>query len=494
MKRLLFLSIIILLPIITFAQGINAIYSFTTYNIPNKSPYVEVNTSIEANSISYVKNSEGKDAGLVELLLIIKKDSSIVYVEKREIKAIKAKDNSSIVDIQRISLENGKYVARFEISDKNKTSQPLTIEDNFEVNYPKNQIAVSDVQIIDNYKKTTEQNIRSKNGLDLTPYLFDALPEIKNQVTYYAEIYNADKQFGYDSNYVVSVIIENIRSGKKFEGTQKLKREQAKDVTVVIGNLDIEKLPQGSYFLVVEARDGKNILFAYNKIAFYRYSKLNAIERSSIPADAFVNNVSEKDINEYLYCLLPIASESQKGYIKRSTDTASIEDKKFFLYAFWKGINPENPNGEWRNYMNEVEYVNTKYSTKIRKGYETDMGRVYLVYGKPDVLIDEKFKSTSGMRKRTTADKSANREASDESAGAVSYMPYQIWRYKRTPFGEANKGFVFYAPQNNLMEYFLLHSDAKGEPFDYYWENRLTRGSLEEGIEGDAGVQFRRGY
>lgn len=494
MKRLFFLSIISLLPIISFSQGINAIYSFTTYNIPTKSPYVEVNTSIDSKSISYVKNNEGKETGLVELVLIIKKDSSIVYVEKRDLNVIKSNDNSSVMDIQRIGLENGKYVARFEIKDKNKTSQPLTIEDNFEVNYPQNQIAVSDVQIIDSYKKSTEQSIRSKNGLDITPYIFDAIPESKNQITYYAEIYNSDKQFGKDSNYVISVVIENIRTGKKFEAIQKIKREQAKEVTVVMGNLDIEQLPQGSYFLVVEARDRKNILYAYNKIAFFRYSNIQEKLISEIPADAFVNNISEKEINEYLYCLLPIASESQKKFIKKNTNTSSLEDKRYFLYAFWRSINPDNPSGEWRNYMNEVEYVNKKYSTKIKKGYETEMGRVYLVYGKPDILIDEKFKSNSGIRKRTTADKVSNIEAVNASPDGVSYMPYQIWKYKRTPFGETNKGFVFYAPQNNLEEYQLLHSDAKGEPFDYYWENRLTRGALQEGVEGDAGVQFRRGY
>ena len=113
MKRLFFLSIISLLPIISFSQGINAIYSFTTYNIPTKSPYVEVNTSIDSKSISYVKNNEGKETGLVELVLIIKKDSSIVYVEKRDLNVIKSNDNSSVMDIQRIGLENGKYVARF---------------------------------------------------------------------------------------------------------------------------------------------------------------------------------------------------------------------------------------------------------------------------------------------------------------------------------------------------------------------------------------------
>ena len=42
------------------------------------------------------------------------------------------------------------------------------------------------------------------------------------------------------------------------------------------------------------------------------------------------------------------------------------------------------------------------------------------------------------------------------------------------------------------MEYFLLHSDAKGEPSDVDWETLLTRGNMPEGMSGDAGLQFKR--
>ena len=83
---------------------------------------------------------------------------------------------------------------------------PYNLAINFEINYPKNQIAVSSVQLIDSYKKTTSQNIRSKNGYDLIPYLFDAIAENKNTLTYYAEIYNAEKEFGKDSTYAISVV------------------------------------------------------------------------------------------------------------------------------------------------------------------------------------------------------------------------------------------------------------------------------------------------
>lgn len=494
MKRLLFFSLMII-PLMPFAQGLNAIYSFTSYNVPSKSPYVEVNLSIDAKSVKY-ENVEEKSEGKVEVVLVIRKDTNIVYAQKRILNAILSNDNNaSIFDLQRIGLENGKYYANFEIKDMNTDAEALIILDSFIVDYQKNIIAVSDVQLIDSYTKSNSQNIRSKNGYDIIPYLFDAVPESKNQITYYAEIYNADKQFGLDNNYILSVCLEDLNTGKKFESIQKIIREQAKEVSVVMGNLNIEELPQGGYYLLVEARDANNILYAYKKIPFVRYSSKQVDNMiSALPSDAFVNGISEKDIDEYLYCLLPIATETQKGFLNHGVKKAGLEEKKIFLFNFWRMINADNPAAEWKYYMDNVDYVNKKYSTKIKKGYQTDMGRIYLVYGKPDHIVDEKFKTTGGIKRRTLSDKLANPDAEDASADGVAYQPYQIWKYSKTPYGEMNKSFVFYAKQNNLMEYFLLHSNAKGELFDMYWENKLTRNLLPEGVEGEAGVQFRRGY
>lgn len=490
MKRFIFLFLlVVLLPLISFSQGINAIYSFSKYNIPLQKPFVEVNTSIDANSLTYINNE-----ALVELTLIIEKDSQIVYVEKRELKATKNNNNASIIDIQRISLNNGTYSANIELKDKNKEMQPLRIKDEFEIDYPKNKIAVSSVQLIDSYTKTTTQNISSKNGYDLTPYLFDAIGENTNVLTYYAEIYNADKEFGKDSTYAITVGLESIKTGKKVENIQRIKREKAKEVSIELANLDISTLPQGGYYLVVEARNKNNILYAYSKTAFYKYSKLDKKDDSIIPSDAFVNKIPKEEIDENIFCLRPIASEAQKIYINKNIKTSTLEEKKHFLYMFWRGINPDNPNMEWESYMNEVRIVNEKYSTKIKKGYDTEMGRVYLQYGKPDIVIDEKFKATSGMRQSSIVTQAINPLTGEFGQDAISYMPYQIWKYHKTPFGEVNKGFVFYAPQNNLMEYLLLHSDAKGEPYDMYWETKLTRGNMPEGMEGEAGLQFKRGY
>jgi len=497
MKRLLILVAVALLPLFCGAQGLNALYSFLTYNVPSAKPYVEVVTSIDSKSLNYNTLNKGKKEATVELTLIIKRDSTVLYAQKRDLKAQidpKTSQASSLIDIQRVELENGSYTAEFVMIDKNSRVKKQ-VQDHFNVFYPSQEIAISDVELVSAYIKSKSQNITTKNGWDITPYLFDAVDKRTNKISYYAEIYNADKQFSPGKEYLITIGIEEANTHKRYDQVQGVIKQKAQGVTPVLGSLDISSLPQGQYNLLIEARGDKNILYAYNKTTFYRYSdKMEELLSGDVPVEAFVYTVKPEDIDNCIRSITPIASVAQKSFIRNSLDTCSLKEKQYFLYKFWTSVNATNPKGEFDNYMKDVDYVNFHFATKIKKGYETDRGRVYLMYGKPDILIDEKFKSTSGMRKRTIGDQTANQTATNTDIPAISYMPYQIWKYKQTPFGEANKGFVFYAPQDNLSDYILLHSDAKGEPFDFYWEWRLSRKTLSEGDEGEAGIQFRRGY
>ena len=264
----------------------------------------------------------------------------------------------------------------------------------------------------------------------------------------------------------------------------------------MIGALDISKLPEGSYYLTIEVRDRNNILHAYKREAFFRQSdiKQETEKNIDIPKDAFVFALNDEQLDENIETLEPIASEAVRQFIRKELPTATRDVKLYFLYNFWRNEDAVAPQSAWQQYRTKLEYVNKKYSTNIKKGYQTDMGRVYLVYGVPTDIIDEKFKASSGLKKRTLDDIVATPGMEKRDADGVNYLPYQMWRYDRTPFGETNRMFVFYAKQNDLSEYTLLHSNAKGERNEMYWEDVLSRYTLGPGVEGEAGVQFRKGH
>ena len=151
-----------------------------------------------------------------------------------------------------------------------------------------------------------------------------------------------------------------------------------------------------------------------------------------------------------------------------------------------------NPEVEWLKYKERIDYVQATFTYMRTPGIHTDRGRVYLQYGPPDYVRDEKnFVSVRRLEKthsgtpvqmRQTGEDASN-QFETESQGHVYYLPYQIWRYNNLPTQDANR-----------VSYRLLNSNARGEVQDPGWERRLCRNQLGDNVVGEVGEQFQRGY
>ncbi|MBL0317573.1 MAG: GWxTD domain-containing protein [Flavobacteriales bacterium] len=83
-----------------------------------------------------------------------------------------------------------------------------------------------------------------------------------------------------------------------------------------------------------------------------------------------------------------------------------------------------------------IAAVKANFATRIKPGWQTDRGRVYLKYGKPNTRI--------------------------QRPSDPDYWPFEIWHYYVTDSNLHNRRFLFY--DTNLsgdME--LLHSDVPEE-------------------------------
>ena len=119
-----------------------------------------------------------------------------------------------------------------------------------------------------------------------------------------------------------------------------------------------------------------------------------------------------------------------------------------FFYDFWTKRNPANPEKAWLDYRAEVLRVNNDFSTSMERGYDTDRGRVYLQYGRPNTIT--------------------------KSYNEPSAYPYEIWHYYKIG-SQSNRKFVFYNMDLVSNDFILLHSDAQGEPYDNQWELKLHK-------------------
>lgn len=515
MKRVLSFCVFAFLWIsYSFSQEakLNAVYAIPTFLTSDNEPYIEIQFVFDTRSLTPNPNEQQPYVAVNLQTIINDQSGKVQYANKRVIKQTIAnksdmatqETNMSFLDIQRVALPNGLYEVNFTIEDAvaaslKKKTEPIVVKDELLINYPQNEVSVSDIQLLERYTKSKNENILSKNGYDLYPSVMEILPPTIRKLNYYAEIYNSNTTFSNAGEYIVDIHVESAKQNLRIPVLQSKKTQQAKSIEIILGSMDISILPSGGYYLVVEARDKKNILFAYKKALFI--VKNDSIDRlyqqqidAILPQTHLASEMTDSILNFYIPYLQPIASEHERGFVLKGYKDASLDSKRTFFYRFWQQRNPDNPESPWKEYMERISYVHSHYTTRIKEGYQNDMGRVYLVYGPPTKIIDEKFKGVSGFY-RGNANILKDTEIGNQSgAESVNYLPYQIWRYDDTPFFERNRSFVFYAPQMDLKDYKLLHSNARGEVNDPYWERVLSRNLLPEDIEGAAGRQFRRGY
>ncbi|MEI6576822.1 MAG: GWxTD domain-containing protein [Bacteroidota bacterium] len=470
---IIFLFLLILIPSLQ-ASRIKASLSWCVFNSPADGPYVETYLSIWSKSIQFNKLENGKFQGRVGITLIFKNGNDVKGFKKYELKSPEIQDTMqlgfSFLDQQRILLPEGKYILDFELSDLNKGSASLKNSEELTISFPGNKINVSDIQLLEKFSKTQNQNILSKCGYDLVPYPDNFLPQSANKIGFYAEIYNADQVLGTDTKYLLSYFIQSSETGKMLNDFVKVRKETAKPVTSILHEFDIQKLPSGNFKLVIEVRNQNNERIAGNSFFFQRSNPEMQFDIKDISAidvqSTFVASITRRDsLIEYIKCLDPISNKSEQLYARTSLEKMDVKMMQQYFLNFWLVRNPDRPENGWLAYKEVVNKVNSTYRSSIKKGYETDRGRIYLTYGPPNTIVDEAFPaSTSGMVLSTR---------NDLDYGTV---PYCIWHYYQLDNYQRDKKFVFANPHLATNDYLLVHSNVKGEVNNPNWQAELMRG------------------
>jgi GWxTD domain-containing protein len=148
-------------------------------------------------------------------------------------------------------------------------------------------------------------------------------------------------------------------------------------------------------------------------------------------------------LREFVSSTYPISSALEKNFLKGNLKTASLQVLQQYFLGFWQRRNPSDPRQAWENYRYQVEVAQHNFGTPVKKGYQTDRGRVFLQYGAPNVRVER------------------NNEPSN--------YPYEIWQYYSLG-NQTNRKFVFYSPDLVTSDFYLLHSDALGEFNNPRWQ------------------------
>ena len=486
-----------------------AMFAFSTFYLAQEDrPYVETYISFDAWTLYFQPQENGVYRATAEVTLVARQQDSVYFVKKYDLNSPTVANldelDFNFIDVQRFSLPNGIYDLELTLKDKNADSPSSTVVEKLLINYDQQRPVLSSVQLMSEVKPTVQENILSRGGYDMEPYVSDFLPEQMTELNYYYEIYNIDNELGHKP-FLAVAYVEQQETGSRFEGCQQVSRKNTAKTVPVFGSMDISNLPSGNYNLVVELRNRDNELLIYKKFPFFRSNPGVKGEEVSDYAATFAGRLNnEDDLNLYIDALYPIASEKEKEVANALVRRPGLVEKQAFFYRFWAARNAMNPESEWLKYKERVDYVQEHFSYPRTRGIMTDRGRVYLQYGPPDFIRDEK--------NYVGANKIGNRNEQEPvtmvlgnqldngspmyqgtSQGHVYYLPYQLWRYNTLPGDNENRVFLFW-DEHRSGYYTLLNSNARGEVQEADWERRLSRQQLGEQVVGEVGEQFNRGY
>jgi GWxTD domain-containing protein len=153
--------------------------------------------------------------------------------------------------------------------------------------------------------------------------------------------------------------------------------------------------------------------------------------------------LSEEEIDEMFDYSKYIASDIE---IREWNRLSNLHDKQVFIYHFWKtrDLTPEDSRNEFKfEYLRRVNIANERFKSFNRKGWATDQGRIYCLFGEPSNI--DRYPAETGLK------------------------PYEIWTYERIEGGVI---FVF-ADLFGFSEMSLIHSTKQGELRDDDWHRKV---------------------
>lgn len=493
MKRIILLICCILTWTHIAAQEgqISATFNYSTFYRPEANqPYLETYLSIDAWTCRFVPTGDGYQAA-VEVLIVVRQGDSAIYAKRYTLNSPVAQDSTAtdfnFLDLQRFSLPNGIYHLDLSLRDANSTDEAVSTSIPIELNFEPKKPSMSSIQLMVSATPTTTVNMLSRGGYDMEPYCNNFIPANIDRINFYYEVYNIQEEVG-KHGIVTYAYIEDAATGQRMGDASVVLRDEPNTLIPHYSTLDISQLGSGNYMLKVEVRDRKNELLMYTRRSFFRAAN-STIETGS--SGDMIHNFAtaiddEELLRNYLDALYPIATDEEKATAAEMNRRNNLEEKQYFLYYFWMRRDEQHAEQLWNDYRARIDYVDKNFAYPRTPGHRTDRGRVYLQYGPPDYIRDEKnFVGALHL--------GSGSEQMGYGTGHVYYLPYQLWRYNKLDHDDANRVFLFWDELRSGF-YKLLVSNARGEIWDKFWERRLSQQQLDDNEVGEVGEQFKRGY
>ena len=447
------LNIFLIIPFFVFSQGLNVYYYQSSFWSPVDKNFNEVYLSFEGKKLKYTKQENGMFAAKVGVTIKYTRNDTVYAFDKYSLVSPNIADTSfyipDFIDVKRFKISPGEYDFSIEVYDENYSSHKLNYSEKIKVpEYKKTMF--SDIELAEKIEAVNGNPEFMKSGFMIVPFVSSYYPTNIKQLKFYSELYILDNVLLSGEPVMIKYYLEPDDRSYKLGKFTKVYRRNAKNIMVVSGGFDISSLPSGNYNLVVECFNSNKELIASKKVFIQRSNSTVTTKfgnvYSIIVENTFIENVTDPDtLADYIKCLFPLMEPKQILFAKNQLKSRNIRWMQKFIYNYWYEINPANPAGEWQQYKKQVDLVDKHFSTRIKKGYETDRGRIYLRYGTPDDVIKR-----------------------DNPSGSY---PYEIWHYIQTR-NQGNIKVVF-VNRGMVDDYELIYTNLVGEVSDPNWLEKV---------------------
>jgi GWxTD domain-containing protein len=420
---------------------------FARFRYDSTSSYVEVYFGFYPRLLSYDLSDSLYKGNVLVRTMIRKAVSGDTLLNQRLTVPVVITDttfrnvNSTFVTQMGYAVPMGDYVLTVSAQDSlqptriDSVSFPLVLHP-----YPAAAVS-SDLELCSEIRQSTHQSkLFEKNSLEVIPDPSLVFGVTSHPVSfYYLELYN----LATDSTYTIKTHL--------IDGADKVVREVANNHkysapnVVDVGMVNVSSFPSGRYKMNVsvftqggvEVCSTQKVLYLSNP-----HIKQPTADLTTLNANDFAGMTSDELSQEFREAQYLASTEEMKRFGQLTTEEA----KRNFLAKFWSDV--QNARGgrtkEARlEYLHRIAVANQRYHGMGKQGWQTDRGRVYLLYGEPDEV--ERFPNSGDSK------------------------PYEIWHYYQI---ESGVEFDF-VDRNGFGNYILVNSTKRGEIQDDGWQRFL---------------------
>jgi GWxTD domain-containing protein len=439
--------IAILFSQITDEKKIELYIDYAQFRGDNGRTLLEVYYSIRRNALEHYQTDDGFEGKYTIVLKVFKQDSLINKIDWVGIDFANSQEEilagQTINDLRTLLLMPNTYKMEFIISYLNNNETKNILKEIIVKEYNKSEFDASEIQLSTKITKSTNQSRFIKNTYQIVPNP-SAVFDMNNPILfYYLELYNLPLSVD-SADSIYQVIVSITDANNQVVKTLPIRNYRKTSESVVkVGNIYVGALFSGVYYLDVEIIDPiKGISISRTK-RFYIFRHIDQLvvhlddnKGENIEMSEYAVMSEEELDQEFNYASYITTNDEVELF-----ESLNLPGKREFMFKFWKSRKKYGKDFK-KNYFERIDFANKRYSVGNKKGWETQPGRVMLVYGIPDEI--------------------------EKETSATSMKNYEVWTYYEL---EGGSQFVF-VNTYGYGELQLVHSTARNEIQDYNWQAR----------------------